>query len=101
MKSLCVCQGGRVRSVALRYLLTDTYKHDALACGVEKNSPDTLLMLCEWADIIFVLDKRILGLLPNLYSDKVKMIDVGPDKWGSETNSELRAILSSKLKELL
>lgn len=105
-KSLCVCAGGRVRSVAARFILTDCYGHDALACGIEKNTTATNYMLIDWADTVWVLDKALLKFVEDLaaahgHSTKVKLIDVGPDQWGSENNRTLRTYVKALIEEHL
>lgn len=108
-KSLCVCAGGRVRSVAARFVLIDHYGHDALACGIEKNTTQTIGMLIDWADTVWVLDSALLQFVYDLaeaaavrgHLAKIKLIDVGPDTWGSETNKTLRLYVASKIEKHL
>lgn len=103
IKSLCVCAGGRVRSVAARFILTDVYGHDALSCGIDKNSLFTLSTLFNWADIIWVLDTEVLAFIKRNWGEaaiaKIKLINVGPDQWGSESNKTLRLYVVEKIKE--
>lgn len=106
VKSLCVCAGGRVRSVAARFILTDYYRHDALAVGLDKNNILTVNMLCDWADNIFVLDAALMPVLKEaLYDEsndsKIKLIDVGPDVWGSESSRHLRELVAVRLSDAI
>lgn len=100
-KSLCICQGGRVRSVALRFVLTDEHQHDALACGLEKQEPETMEMLYSWADRVWLLDARFVSCIPDRWKHKLTVLDVGPDRWGHENNGGLRDIVRKKIAELL
>ena len=97
MKILCICHGGRVRSVALRYILTDHLGFtDTLAAGLTKNSPETISILCEWADTIFLLVDDKPDFL-EAHQDKIRYLDIGPDIWGSPNDIGL----IQKLKQLL
>lgn len=60
-------------------------------------------MLLNWADRVYLLDGslRAYEMIPVEFREKLIIIDVGQDRWGSETNGELRALLTNKLKELL
>lgn len=86
---LCVCQGGNVRSVALATRLKQKYRVDALACGVEKNSAETLTMLCEWADVIVPMSEPVSVCIPGQFARKMHICDVGPDRFGSPAHLEL------------
>lgn len=104
MKILCVCQHGVNRSTVLATLLKLEYgESDALACGVDRNSPATLEMLFDWADKIFVVDQYVLNQLKTrgIMNDKVILIDVGTDIWGQHHHPELQQTLRDKLKGLL
>jgi predicted protein tyrosine phosphatase len=100
-KIVCICRGGQVRSVAARHILADRYGFKkVLSCGWEKNDSDTVQMLCDWADYILIVGStmhwRFSTPLP-----KTKLIDIGPDIWGSYNHPDLLAKLESKIKELL
>ena len=47
MKVFCLCAGGVSRSVGLAFVLKYHYGHDAIAGSYEKNSPETIDMLCQ------------------------------------------------------
>ena len=83
MKVLCVCQGGNTRSVAMAYVLKKYYRIDALACGYRDNTPETLTMLYQWADLIIAMAGRVWKRIPEEYKSKAKLCDVGSDRWGS------------------
>lgn len=98
MKVLTMCQGGNVRSVALGYLLKYFGGHDAVACSWEKNSPQTILMLCQWADKICVLQEEFKVYIPKrFWRRKLVVVDVGPDRWGNSLHPELVMILAQKV----
>ena len=98
---LCVCAGGRVRSVAMRYVLTEQYGADAIACGVEKNSPATITALCRWADIILVAEPGMVAKLPRSDSGRARSVNLGPDVWGSESHPDLRAKAASVIERIV
>ena len=100
-KIVCICQGGNSRSVALAYLLKYHYKIDALACGWEKNTPETIAMLCEWADVVCILQKEFIQYVPEKYHSKVDVFDVGPDKWFNGLHPDLLNILQVMMVEKL
>lgn len=100
MKVLCVCQGGNVRSVALATRLKQKHRVDALACGLEKNAPATVALLCEWADRIVVMETRFVGLIPECARWKVESCDVGPDRFHRADNPELQALIRPYATEL-
>jgi predicted protein tyrosine phosphatase len=91
MKILTVCQGGAVRSVSMKHLLyylrgADAPGggfHDAIPCGVESNTPETIAMLADWADRIVVMQPAFAEH-PSIkqHSAKVLCYDVGPDHFG-------------------
>ncbi len=98
MKVLCMCQGGNSRSVALGFLMKYRYGEDALACSWEKNSPETLKMLFEWADRIFVMQEIFRQYVPVEYHEKLYVTDVGPDIWCNGLHPDLHNLLISMLE---
>lgn len=90
---LFLCRGGRVRSVAMRYVATDDYGLDALAAGLTNNSRPTLDMLFSWADIVVVCSSNLLVTEVPLEWDRAKIVlcDLGPDRWGSAEHPDLLA----------
>ena len=78
---LCICQKGNMRSVACAYLLKKKYKIDALACGMRTSHRDTVLMLCNWAELVIVLRAHYKDELPTEVQKKTIVIDVGTDRW--------------------
>jgi len=78
-----MCQGGTSRSVGMAFLLKYKYNIDAIACSWEKNSPETLKMLFEWADNILIMETNFEKYIPNEYKNKIVVTDVGKDVWFS------------------
>lgn len=98
MKVLCMCQGGNSRSVALGFLMKYRYGEDALACSWEKNTPETLKMLFEWADRIFVMQNIFKQYVPEQYHAKLYVVDVGEDVWFNGLHPELLNLLMEMLE---
>lgn len=98
MKILCVCRGGNSRSVTCAYLLKQVYGHDALAVSYKYNAPETLRMLCDWADKIVVMRLGIVQRIPAEFFYKILIADVGTDKWFHPSN-ELMTLICKKLQE--
>ena len=81
MKIVTICQRGNSRSVALAYLIKHELKHEAIAIGVRQHSAETKKMLFDWADVLILTDKRFLPEIPTEYHTKLKIYDVGRDKF--------------------
>jgi hypothetical protein len=102
MKVLAVCAYGNVRSSCLARQLKDWYFVDALAAGLVANTPETLTMLFNWADLILMTD---MSLDPKNYihsdvgQEKIRNFDVGRDRWGTPTAPELAQIMTDKIEE--
>lgn len=79
-KILALCQKGNSRSVALAFILKK-FGADSLAAGLKTSAPETIDMLCQWASLIIVTDKKLMPLVPSGYDEKVKLWDVGSDRW--------------------
>lgn len=92
MKYLCVCDGGNVRSVGMAYVLKHEFgqgRNEAIAVGRGNSSIDTLAMLCEWADVIVIMEPHMKVDIGLKYKDKVRCVDVGPDRYGVYVHPEL------------
>lgn len=98
-KILTICAGGNVRSVGLRYLLHYKYGHEVLACGQDANLPETIDMLCNWADYIIVVAEEYLPVVPEKYKNKLFLYNIGPDRFGYAFNPELLAISDKLIQE--
>ena len=94
MKILTICDGATVRSVCLARLLKDGQvdgrTHDALAASGFWNSKKTFRMLCEWADLVVVMETHMKDqYVPRDYHDKTKVCDVGPDIYQNPLHPDL------------
>ena len=103
LRILTVCQGGQVRSVALKYLLTYKHGHECLACGWQSNSAETRAALYAWADYIVVLQSEFAAHIPAEFhtradgSRKLFAYDVGEDRYGNPFHKELQSGLESMI----
>jgi hypothetical protein len=98
-KFLCVCQKGCNRSVFLAYRFK-RMGHSAIPIGWLTESPETVSLLCSWADHIVVLEAAFKDKIPPEFHDKVLEIDVGPDKWGPRWHAELRRLVYNGIEQL-
>jgi predicted protein tyrosine phosphatase len=100
---LCCCSGGQVRSVAARKVLCDDFGLKAvLACGLEKNDPDTLRMLFNWADVVIVVgENHLFRLVPEEFLAKAVHLSIGGDRWGNCFDPNLNRLLKALLKSLV
>lgn len=81
MRILTICARGNSRSVILGWLLKDHLGHDAIAMGIESNSEETKRMLYRWAEKIILVDKTFFSQIPDDIKHKVKIWDVGGDRF--------------------
>lgn len=88
-KFLCVCDGGNVRSHALAFHLKWDRKQEAIAAGRLHLSVETMSMLCEWADVIVLMEPHMVSSIPTMQMHKIVVMDVGPDRWGVYVHPEL------------
>ena len=101
-KILCLCAGGQVRSVTLGGICKYWFGHEAIAASLEKLEPDTLDMLYRWAEVIVVVEQQYLQLVPDEHAAKVRLVDIGPDRWGMSNHEGLVAeIMKHDLAEIL
>lgn len=98
MKFLTVCWGGNVRSAAMAWELKDAAQ-DAIPVGVGYNSEETLNMMCEWADYIIIMEKSLAKHLEPRFGNKFRIVDVGPDRYGTSVHPELRAFLNKTVED--
>lgn len=76
---LCICRGGASRSVGLRNVLTWANGHDGIAAGFEGNTPETLEMLYNWAEIIIVAREWFKTQIPEKWHYKLRFLELGED----------------------
>lgn len=103
MKIVTTCQGGHVRSVALKYLLTYKYNHEVLACGWESNTLETRTMLYNWADYIVIMQREMEQYIPDEFKTdggrrKLYCYDVGPDNYGNPFHPQLQKMLDEMIQ---
>jgi hypothetical protein len=99
MKVLCICDQGNKRAVFTRFLLG--HKHEALAAGVKTNSPETINLLCEWADKILLAELNMREYIPENYWYKIdNRFEIGPDIYKPSIRGHLKRIVRYKLREL-
>ena len=93
MKFLCVCEGGTVRSGAMAHVLKYEHGQEAIAASWLKLSQETLDFLSEkWADRIILMQPRFLDKFQK-HLAKIKVIDVGIDRWVNPLHPELMGIV--------
>jgi predicted protein tyrosine phosphatase len=86
MKVLAVCDQGNNRSVTVAAVLKYRPGMDVLTAGLQTNSGPTLVMLCNWADIIITTarDQKV-----PCHQEKVRLCDIGPDVYPRPFNPQL------------
>lgn len=93
MKLLILCDEGNNRSVTLAHLLK--YEgHDVITGGLNRNSHETIKLLCDWADI--VITTAVDQILP--INRKSLLVDLGPDIYPRPFNKDLLNIARTALK---
>jgi predicted protein tyrosine phosphatase len=101
-KVVTMCQGGQVRSVGMKFLLSYKYGHDVIPCGWESNTLETREMLFKWADYIVIMQSNMEKYVPECYHNdgdrrKLYCFDVGEDRFGSAFHPELQKMLDSMI----
>jgi hypothetical protein len=99
MKFLTVCEGGAVRSVALATILRWDYGQHAIPISGRFVDDDTLAMLTEWADLIIVLAPEYADRIPTDFTNKMRVWDIGPDKWRNSMHPELHNLLGEQVEK--
>jgi hypothetical protein len=99
VKTLAICQGGLVRSVALVSVLRYISDQDALAYGLEKGTPKTMRMLCGWADHVVVMQEKFASAVADYYDKMICVCDVGPDIWSNPFHPDLVARVTQYVSE--
>ena len=81
-------------SVFTPYVLKDLCadRHDAVALGAGRNSPETIRMMCGWAEKIVVMQPKFKESVPEEFHDKLLVCDVGPDQYGSPLHPTLTGL---------
>jgi hypothetical protein len=89
-----MCYGGNVRSVSLAFILKYEHNQDAMACGHHSNSPETREMMYKWADYIIIMQAYMKEHVPAEYHSKLRVVDVGEDRFGYAQHLDLIKPLS-------
>ena len=85
-----MCRQGLVRSVGLADVLKLHFDLvDVLPIGHFGNSEETKNMLFAWADFIIVMEAHYTKHVPDEYSAKTLICEVGPDVYGHSHNPKL------------
>ena len=96
MKFVTVCEQGNNRSAHAAWYLRHKRGggiNDTIPMGIMTTTSATQEMLFEWADYIILMDSRFQELIPDKYMDKLKVWDVGKDRWPRPFHKELIDII--------
>lgn len=96
---LTMCFGGNVRSVGLARALKEQHGQEAIAVGHGFVSTPTMHMLCVWADYIMPMQDELKVYVPDQFRAKVRVIDVGPDRYHIPTHPDLQLFFSRITRE--
>lgn len=99
---LCCCSGGKVRSVAAKYLLEDEFGYSrVLTCGLDKTHPDVLDMLIDWADYVIVVgEQRLMDKLMEIQPiGQYIHINVGEDTYGHYGHPKLLEQVRPRIRD--
>ena len=70
-------------------VLKHEHGQEAIAIGRMIVSKETMQMLCNWADVIVVMQPHMQQSVPEDFHHKVRCIDVGEDRFGIYIHPEL------------
>jgi predicted protein tyrosine phosphatase len=115
MKVLTVCIGGMVRSAGIADVLRNDKGIDSIALSAINNTPETMDMICEWADLIIPVEPQYKHKVPEQYrikwesckmwdakyDHKRKVFDLGPDVWGNARDPILRKKIVEQIDNFL
>lgn len=94
---LCTCEHGNNRSVHFAHILKYVIGFETMTVGLAYHSEETLDMMFKWADVIIVVEDKMLAMVPEKYRDKIKFYNIGEDKYPRPFNKELY----QKAKEIM
>ena len=97
-KILVVCERGNVRSVTCAAILKDYLGlTDVIAVGYRTTTPETMRMLCDWAQLVLVVGQPwIKAELPDASDPNILVVDIGEDRWGQAMHPDLvRAVIDA------
>jgi predicted protein tyrosine phosphatase len=90
LKVLTVCSGGLVRSVGLADVLKIHFNCDVIPVGIDLNTPETVKMLLNWADIVVCMHEPFVKRIEHLgCMVPVLLCEVGPDNYHSAQHPSL------------
>ena len=96
-----MCRCGNKRSVFTRYILQGSGRHEAIALGFKYNTPETIALLCKWADRILLAELDMQYSILSKYQEKIDdRFFIGPDIYPENIEGELKDIVIDKLKVL-
>lgn len=78
------------------------HNRDAVVLSWRWNSPETFHMLSEWAERIILMQnwgREVVKGIPESCWSKVRIFDVGPDRWFNAFHPEIRALTQNKVGE--
>ena len=101
MKIVILCQKGNMRSVSLAWYLKKYLKHEAIATGFTVTRRSTRKMLFGWSDMIICVAGRYSHWVPEKYRYKLKVWDVGTDRWFKGYPKDLIDIFKRYIKDEL
>lgn len=90
-----------MRSVALAWYLKKYLKYEAIATGFVVTSRETRRILYEWSDMIICVAGRYSHWVPEEYRYKLKVWDVGTDRWFKGYPKDLIDIFKKHIKNEL
>jgi hypothetical protein len=95
-----MCEGGHNRSGALALQLKQRGV-DAIQIGWRHNTAETINHFVEWADFVIKMQPwdPATTKIDSVYAEKVRVLDVGPDVWGSNTHMELNRLVAPFVEE--
>ena len=96
-KILCVCRGGKVRSVALAALLSEM-GHNAHSCGLRHKM--AIQIAGRWADHVLVVNypDSLPDRVQKLCGREVTIVPTGVDIWLDPRNPDLNSLLRQWLE---
>jgi hypothetical protein len=97
---MCMCEGGHNRSGALALQLKQRGV-DAIQIGWRHNPASTINYVAAWADFIILMQPwdTTTTKISSRYESKIRVLDVGPDRWGSNTNMELNLLVAPYVED--
>jgi hypothetical protein len=105
MKIVTICEQGNNRAIHAAYLMRYKRKvdgggfNDVIPIGIKTSSLELQKMLFDWADWIILTDSQFRELIPHEYDTKLKIWNVGTDRFYRPFNKELLEILRNYMEK--